>query len=210
MDMRLVDAATDAIAEPDVQPISLPASRVVLVGESTTADHGGMASEPYRDICPENQVMIGYHGSTSNPGTELVFSIQARCGELTIPEAGNQIAVSESGVLPERGAPSASTWTELCPTDQLIVGIYGHAGLALDGIGFVCAPLEIVQDGMTHALTIGARTPLPAHGGSGGGAFQDGCPEGQVARGQSVRGNNWIESFALVCGEPRLEQIDGG
>jgi hypothetical protein len=56
-----------------------------------------------------------------------------------------------------------------CPSDTVIVGLYGRSGLWLDRIGLLCAPIN--SDG-----TLGPPMKTDTAGGDGGSAMEVTCP----------------------------------
>ena len=176
----------------------------MLTGESLTEQHGGPYGNPYRDKCPQDQVLIGYFGSVrevyANP-TRLISSLQAVCGALAV--SSDVVHVSPAGALPVRGTPGdVATWLQMCPDDHAIVGFEGRAGLALDRVAFVCGRWEVSSPDAGKALFVTSTTTFLSAGGDGGMAFQNRCPAGQVARGHSLRAGTWVDALALVCSTP--------
>jgi hypothetical protein len=182
-------------------------ARIALEDGWESALQGGDGGFAQRDLCPGDQVLIGYAGSVRNISSvstplNALAHLEGRCGTLTIA-APDVIRVTPADLLPERGDARATIepFTRVCPPDQAIVGVSGRAGLAVDQLAFTCASFRVVSS--SGALAVVAESALSAPGGPGGTAFSLRCPEGQVARGHSLRANRWLDAFALLCGTPR-------
>jgi hypothetical protein len=182
---------------------------VALDGGSLTPLHGSQGGSEHVDVCPGNQLVIGYQGSVGDVSASaeplvVTQSLQAVCGTPRAAADG-AIAIARAGMLPLRGAIGAlASWSQLCPPDAAIVGVEGRAGLALDQIAFVCAQLT-ASAGEDGGLTLESTTVLTPAGGEGGRAFADACPSGEVARGHRLRAGRWIDAFSLVCSALRVD-----
>jgi hypothetical protein len=183
--------------------------RFALDGLSTTNEQGGTDGVRYVDVCPADGVLVGYSGVLRDVpaqinGTDTVItvvgSLRATCAAVALSDSGVAITPTAE-MLPVRGdATTPATWSQTCPLGELIVGFDSQAGIFLDRVSFVCGKADIVPSTSGPTLAVSVGNALPPAGGNGGGVFQDRCPQGQVARGQSLRSGEWINSFALVCG----------
>ncbi len=173
-------------------------------GGSRTPLHGSQGGLEYVDVCPGDQVLIGYRGSVGDVSASadslvVTRSLQAVCGSARATAAG-AITITRAGTLPQRGSPGElASWSQPCPTDAAIIGVQGRSGLALDQVAFVCARLTI-PPAAGGTLAIDSTTVSVTAGGDGGRAFADSCPAGKVARGHLLRAGRWIDAFSLVCG----------
>jgi hypothetical protein len=182
---------------------------VVVAGESETAMHGG--SDPtdmvYKDPCPQGGPVIGYTGSVDSRSPESVGFLATVCGKLNVTSSGNgcQVTVGPGSTLPTRGQYGDTPFTQMCPTNQVVVGMRGRAGAYMDQVAFVCAPLVVTSGASGYSLSFGSTTVLTAAGGSGGGVFDDACPAGQIARGSNISVfSGVVDRMGLVCGTPSL------
>jgi hypothetical protein len=183
---------------------------ITLTGESTTALFGQPgAGTSHKDRCPVDQVIIGYSGTLRNDiyvtqGVPVlqVSSVQPVCGSLHVSQTG-LVTRSSRGTLVQRGdAGAAGSWSKACPTNQVVVGIYGHSGTIVDQLGFICATLNGKVSGCSISLEIGQITNLDSVGGTGGYAFKEQCPAGMVSSGQNLYSEKWVDSFGLLCSTP--------
>jgi hypothetical protein len=204
---------------PDATPISDSGrdptaqcpSTISFVNLVSTAQHGMPQNGPTStDICPSGQALIGYGLSAIRPSnftTDLVSKIEPSCGVLAIKpdQGGCKIVVSPGANLPTRGRYSNGATVQTCPSNQVIVAFKGRSGRDLDQIGFGCATVNIIKVNGSYRADVGAITFLGTVGGTGGSAFQDGCPSNQIAVGNKITDENgFIGAFGLVCATPSL------
>lgn len=182
------------------------AVQIELRGETTSALEGGDSGSPYTDLCPDEQILIGYTGtlreiSVTADAIEVLGSLDGVCARASLA-ADATLALSSADMLTTRGEPRGAygAWTRLCPADHALVGVAGHAGLAVDQLALVCA--RWLFDAAHGSFAVASELTLPSIGGSGGTEFELRCPEGQVARGQALRSGRWIDAFGLVCATP--------
>ncbi len=183
---------------------------ITLNGQNSTRRYGGSDGNLYTDVCPSNQVIIGFLGAVDTRSPASIGRLQAVCGALSIGTsagAGCDVRMSRASTLPERGAFGASSFTQMCPADQAVVGFQGSSGTLLNQIAFVCAPLVVSRTDAGYAISLGPTHVLSANGGGGGRTFKDGCAAGQVARGDNIVVSNngaraIVQSFGLICGTP--------
>jgi hypothetical protein len=187
---------------------------------SVTAMHGGNTSTgvtyyAYQDSCTSNEVLVGYAGTLRSdiyelgPKTPVVqlASLIGLCGVVTVAGSG-VVTIQPSMALTPRGTDGTTqTFTQVCPSDQVVVGFAGHSGDVIDEIGFVCASLQRLTCGALNLWATNALTPV---GGTGGTAYSESCPSGQVAVGHSLytatnpdhSGEYWVSRFGLQCATP--------
>jgi hypothetical protein len=205
------EGARDAAIEPVVGPAD--ASTVESGSICPTLASGGPMPTPmygatnngtsYGDICPPGEVIIGFAGSTTGSQPTVVGQLQTLCGKVSIAGTPCQITVSAGTTLPMRGTnPRTPPWTERCPLNQVVVGIYGRAGFDLDALGIYCAPLTVSR--MGSGVSHGMITVLPPQGGSNGPPFQDGCRPEQLAVGSNLQTGQIIYAFGIFCATASL------
>ena len=198
------DAAVEDVAEAQAPIPEWPAV-FVLTGSTPTPTRGG-AQTPTADLCPGDQVVVGYSGTLATspfaPCAFLASSLQLLCGAIDVVGfAPSMLSILPGATLAVQGTPGGSPFTATCPGGQVAVGIHGRAGVAVDQVGFDCAPLTLASDGSVGVDT-SAITSLPAYGGAGGGPFDDTCAAGQVVRGVDVAAEAWLTNVNAVCATP--------
>jgi hypothetical protein len=180
-----------------------PTAALFLSANTTTTPVRGMPSSVTPYACPENEVVVGFRGTT-NTTNGLVSSLQLVCANVFVGgPGGDQIELSAGTTLAPQGAYGSSPVAATCPNGQVVVGEHGHSGLFVDQLGFECAPLTITSSGSIGVDTT-MVTSLPSYGGAGGGAFDDPCPAGEVARGVDISAGAWVDSLDLRCSTPML------
>ncbi len=163
----------------------------------------------YQDACPDEEVIIGFHGFTWTPDTEAMGQIQALCGEPSVSCIGTNCTVTivPGTTLPLRGLNNdTNEWTQNCPPNEVVIGFGGRADALVDQLSFRCTPLEITYNAPGYSVSRGAViTDLPPAGGDGGMAFPDtDCPAGEVATIAEIRAGDAIDALGLGCQLPAL------
>jgi hypothetical protein len=186
----------------DVVEASAPITELpglfVLNGATSTATQGTDGGTATTSLCPGDQVVVGYQGTVNHPSIVFVASVQLICGEVDVV-GPTQLSISTGVTLPVQGSTGDTTFSATCPAGQAVVGIYGNYGLLVDQLGLECAPLTRTSTG---SISVGSSTQLPANGGTGGGAYDDPCPSGQVVRGGDFTTSGWLYSVAADCAVP--------
>jgi hypothetical protein len=135
--------------------------------------------------CKDDELPIGYRGRTGS----RVDRLQLVCGRLA--EDGSLI---ESGTSIVAGGLGGVDFEEDCPENEAMVGLLGRAGSQLDSLRLLCAPISgYVEDGT------GVHPWGRLHGGTGGSAFEDVCPEGMFLRDIMTFPNGVIEAITGRC-----------
>jgi hypothetical protein len=195
---------------PDAGPAT-DASTIIVANDSTTLQHGGSHGNSALDACPDNQVVIGYTGFLTvglvgDDEPPFIGALTTLCGKIHLGGADGRQLLTEMGTtLPARGMGKDAAWKQICPKNQVVVGFRGQAGEALDRVAFDCASWVLGVDEQNKPVLIpDTVTTLTAAGGTGGNAFVDACPDGEMARGNNLRAGEWLDAFALVCGQPKF------
>jgi hypothetical protein len=205
------DLTSPDLGPPDLTPDLPPRLPMITLGTPTfTSRHGtDMGNTIHDDRCPAGQALIGYRATTGllrNMGTPVLTSLAAQCGTLTVDSAPpTTVTVQPAFAFPVRGMPTGQTMTAMCPPDQVVVTFDGRAGSFVDQLRIGCARLTI-EAASTPVVTIGAVTRLAAIGGTGGVAFQDGCPAGRIVTGHRLEVFSVVDTMALACALPSATQ----
>ena len=191
-------------------PTFVPTS-IVLTERLNSSLHGGMGeTDAHADTCPGDQVLVGARGSlfpeAFGEGTRpLVGSIAAICAEVSLPDdASSNISTGPTATLQERGTVREMTWTQLCPSGQIVVGIGGRSGEALDQIQILCAEWRPSPGEGRLVRATDTALGLPLEGGTGGMAFQEWCPEGQLAAGLLIKAGFVVDALGISCATAQL------
>lgn len=168
----------------------------LTMSEATT----NVAREPnaggteYLERCPENEVLIGFHGTVdaldAPDGETYLRSAQAICGSLSIGATEPwAITVTETETLTMHEIASTEAQTARCPANQVMVGFAGRSGLWMDSVDVRCAPLTILGMSPSFLLVAGTASKAATIGGATGGSPFDPleCAAGSVAVGQLIR-----------------------
>src|SRR5580658_5309355 len=158
-DGRLLTSPGDALAVRGTEP------------DAGQADGGPPMS--WLEVCPDNEVVIGFSGRTGDYVDQLVFI----CAEWTFSRidggsageeegadgaggAGEDGAADEGGnpssgwslgemtTLPQAGGQGGSSFTpEMCPPGQMALGSEVHSGVVVDAFGLLCGTPSVNDDG---------------------------------------------------------------
>jgi hypothetical protein len=180
----------------------------VLVDPTETPMRGGPGGVKYRDSCAApDQVLIGVSGTVIGTAADPrgIGSLSGLCGRLTLTRFGAMFRIQVEGAtaLPSRGKMLEGPWTSTCPANEVVVGIDGRAGLWVDELVLVCAPLLVATDG-GRTVTLGPPTALPPQGGhpEGGAPFSDRCGAGRAAYGVHIGAGDLVDALNLLCAAP--------
>jgi hypothetical protein len=186
---------------------------VKLTAGADTTLRGSMGGTLSRDVCPEDEMLIGVSGSTN--GVPYLIGLQAVCGTSELVSAGGgafRLAFDAGSVLAMRGWNHASgtEFTRTCPDDRVLVGFRGRSGALIDQLTLRCGRVVYVQDGGGGWMhQVEDVLDLDPAGGTGGSEFdQTNCPAGQVARGSNIRHGDGVDAFGMVCATPEPVEID--
>jgi hypothetical protein len=163
---------------------------------------------PFVDAC-QDSIVIGVNG-TSQPssGTQAPRSLQTVCGTLSVTGTGPyQISTTLKGILPVRGNfPGVVMQNQLCPANQVIVGVDSRLGMWVDELRFLCAPITVSVEREMYTLSIGSATPLGTIGGDGGMPGPSvNCASGEIVTTLYIHAGDAIDAFGIGCAEPSLE-----
>jgi hypothetical protein len=203
-------AAGGGNAPPQPTQLSAAAEATDILREP---DPSGTA---FSDRCPDNQVLIGFHGTVDAPGGKSYLrSVQAVCGELIIGDSEPwPVTVMEASLLPMHDIESAQAQTALCPPNQVMTGFAGRSGLWMDSVDVRCAPLTILGSAPNYLLVVGTPSKAGTIGGPTGGSPFDPleCAAGDVAVGQvgrTIYDSTLLGAFGVSCATLTLELQSG-
>jgi hypothetical protein len=182
-------------------PLDVATTKAIVLTASRPTGRYGKYVTVHTELCPGNQVLGGYTGTTRTNGGPLVVSgLDAECREIVVgPGQPPAVTLTAAAKLAPLGTRGPTSFTNLCPPNEAVVAFEGRNGEFLDQLLIKCAPLSITDPA---AVSIGPWTSLPAQGGTGGNGFRDACGAGQIARGHSISTATAIDGFGLICATP--------
>ncbi len=198
-------------------PTEAPKEVVFLSGSTMTTEQAGdVDGSVSSDVCPTNQVVIGYRGSLSSdvfvnapgPATPVIGVIQTLCGALSLGDASSsELSIASGAVLAARGMDPGAAWSANCPPDEVVEGFSGRRGFYLDQVQITCAGWTLSPLDAAPGLAIAGTTTLAATGGGGGMPFPfEQCPRGEMATGTTIQAGQYVEGFGLICAAPSLQK----
>jgi hypothetical protein len=163
---------------------------------------------PFIDDC-QDSVVIGVNGTNQpSSGTQAPRSLQTVCGTLSVTGTGPyQVSTMLKGILPVHGSfPGSVIQNQLCPANQVIVGVDTRQGMWVDELRLLCAPITVSVASEMYTLSIGSATPLGSIGGDGGGpAPAINCAKGEIVTTLYIHAGDAIDAFGIGCAAPSLE-----
>jgi Trypsin-like peptidase domain len=164
---------------------TLPNVSVHAGGTSTTPARGTGGGTPFSSACPSTAVMIGIDG-TVDAGP---LSLTPLCSFLGA-DGSIQPYFTTTPIVAAAGGTS---FHELCPMGQTVVGIQGSADSQLRSFGVVCAP-------WFEWLSATESTKRSTWGTTGSGVFADNCYSGQVVQAlQGMTGGGAVTQLSATC-----------
>lgn len=208
----LPGAETPVDVPPDT-PLDLAADRpapappaLALTGANQQEVHGTSGPTMFPDVCPSNEVVIGFRGFSEDPAGGGVVTLQQLglvCGVMSAASAasGYVVKVAAGTPMPRRGLTSGDiAFDMVCPADEVVIRIAGGAGSSLDKLQAFCGRLSLPAGG--GPVTVQPGATLTARGGNTGDVYDDPCPQGQVVRGATIWYRQVIDAVQTVCGTP--------
>jgi hypothetical protein len=148
------------------------------------AGHGGSGGSSVQPTCPSNSVAVGLVGRS----VAYVDALGLLCA-----------AVNSDGSLGSAyaygpyGGSSGTSFTDFCPSGQVLVRINGRSYSWHDQFSGVCAPLKT----WVTSATLGSS--LPARGGTGGNPYTETCPTGYAITALSMRAATYVDYVQGRC-----------
>lgn len=154
-----------------------------LAPTAQAAPHGGSGGSPFTLSCGANEVLVAI-GTRSG---SLVDKVEALCQRI---DSGKKWASGGASIRGSAGGSGGSPGLIACDRDSAIIGLHGRSGALVDRLGAICRKVD----------GTGSAYDRNAVGGSGGTAFRDACPGGQVGVGLRGRSGALIDQIELICG----------
>jgi hypothetical protein len=182
----------------------------------STAVVGGMGGEPFDDVCPKGQVLIGFQAGAIAKGAAL-SGLGAICGVVSLSSLDpHAITVSPGQGLPSRGTSASDIKPATCGAGQVVVGFDGQAltdmmsgGVYLSTFSLHCAPLVIDGLPSTPKISAGTITVLPPLGSGTADVSNPvsviDCPAGQIGVASRGQATAVVDAFGLGCAKPVID-----
>jgi len=165
------------------------------ISQSTFTDHdagGGTGGNPFptpplgAEECPAGSVATGLQGKSG----DRIDNVELLCANLNADGSlGANIGLSAHG----GNGGNDFTNSEICPTGQVLIGMYGVYGSSLDRLGGEC-------NSLTSILVNGPGTRLDSNGGNGGSTpFDVTCGTGSLITGIMGRSGSEVDHIGFRC-----------
>jgi hypothetical protein len=163
---------------PDPDPDAVAALFEERPDPHRSRQRGGRGGGGFSWICSPGQVIGRLEGQSDGTKTHpMVSALQPTCFD----KSENPVLAPLTGPWLGRVRPASSRTIE-CKPGETPLGVYGHAGALVDGIGLLCS---------------GGRSELI--GTPGGSGFELRCPKGFVLAGLTGRATRHIHAVGIVC-----------
>jgi len=163
---------------PDPDPEAVAALFEDRPAPYRSRQRGGRGGGAFSWMCSPGQVIGRLEGQSDETRTHpMVSALQPTCFD----KLQDPVLAPLAGPWLGRVRP-ASSQTVLCKPGETPVGIYGHAGALVDGIGLLCS------DNRSELI-----------GTAGGSGFELRCPEGFVLTGLTGRATRHLHAVGIVC-----------
>ncbi|MBX3272096.1 MAG: hypothetical protein KF729_17655 [Sandaracinaceae bacterium] len=158
-------------------------------------------------------------GSCACPsGMELCQGIDDDCDGLIDDGCPRTIAQGPPSTSSPVGGDVGTAWADPCPMGTALIGVAGAASARVDRLQPLCAVVRFVVDerlsfaNPEHRFFVETGAPIvgSVHGGAGGTAFEDRCPEHQfvvAVEGHADLGG--LDRIALRCASFSIARDDG-
>ncbi|MDC0744590.1 hypothetical protein [Polyangium mundeleinium] len=131
-----------------------PVEITVTPGEAMPTVRGVMSSEEAESrLCPPNEMVVGFGGSTflydSNNPRPIFWRVSLVCAPLVVESLSGapSLSLGETTSTPSLGGADdkGDTFDPIyCPENQVARAIQGRSGLLVDALGLGCAELSLV------------------------------------------------------------------
>lgn len=172
---------------------------------TVTMSVGGGGGSAVMMTCPAGQVLTGLRGEieTGNGLVDRPGMTNGVCSTIAIDAMGAITTTEASTIGPFAAGddpPPRTTYTALCPANQVVVGFSAYTGTFVFQLTLRCAPLSLGAADAGFPVLVGTPadiTPVGAISGSVAGPVD--CAAGEVAAGIAARAGAWIDSWSLGC-----------
>jgi hypothetical protein len=114
--------------------------QITVTTGSSLPERGVYGDTEFRQLCPANQVVVGFQGRES---AQLLNQVGFVCAPLVISRgaAGNTITLGPTTALTRAGGTAGTTYSESCPAGQIARGTNVTIAMGIvDAFGLICAP----------------------------------------------------------------------
>jgi hypothetical protein len=178
----------------------------LVVGEPVDGPYfGGSGSSRIRPCAP-GYALFGFSGKIgTKDGDRRVGRLSPICAPLEIVAGahGFEVHTGAPVALEDFGKGDKDPWSDACPADEVILGIFGAAGGEIESLGFTCGPLVVTGAPGAWGLTVGPSDyTSPVRGGgdpAGSHGFSYDCPAGWAGTRITAQAEDRVKGIQLDC-----------
>ena len=167
--------------------VSLPASAY-----QQTRPAGGVGGAFFSLSCEPDEVIVGLSGRSA----ASIVALRPICAE--VDNRGHWMSSITRG--DEIGGAGGAAFNIRCDNDEVVRGISGTAGTAIDSVAVLCSPLE------NGRVSISPPKLRNRAGGTGGRAYGPLDCQSEPAQGITGASGDAVTWIALICNLPANQQ----
>jgi len=178
--------------------------------QTSAGSFGGTGGTAWADPCPTGAALIGIAGQA---GARLE-QIQPICAALifdvdeTRPEHTFFMRRGAPIYGSAHGADGAAEFEDICPGDQIVTAVRGHADTRVDQVSLQCATVTIQRGGgfdWQLRVTPGDVTPTRGSPSSMGSTFAADCGASAVVTSLEGRASTRVDRLSVSCRRLQLD-----
>lgn len=161
-------------------------------GYQQTRPAGGVGGAFFRQSCESDEVMVGISGRSA----ASIVALRPICA--AVDNRGRWMSSLTRG--DEIGGTGGTAFDIRCNNDEVVRGISGTAGAAIDSVAVLCSPLENGRVGISPPKMRNRA------GGTGGRAYGPLDCQSEPAQGIAGAAGDVVTWIALICNLPANQQ----
>lgn len=178
--------------------------------QSSAGSFGGTGGTAWVDPCPTGAALIGIAGRAD----ARLEQIQPICAALifdydeTRPEHTFFVRRGAPIYGARHGSSEPAEFEDVCPDDQVVTAVRGHADTRVDQVSLQCATLAIQRGGgFDWVLRVVDAGATPARGGvsADGSAFAADCGPDGVVTSLEGRASTRVDRLSVTCRRLQLD-----
>lgn len=178
--------------------------------QSSAGAHGGTSGTAWADPCPTGAALVGIAGRADARLTQIQPICAAMIFDFDETRPEHTFFVRRGAFIyrTPHGESGAASFEDVCPGDQVVVGVRGHAGARVDEVSLRCASLTIERSaGFDWGLRVSPVGTTTSRGSPGteSSAFVADCGPSSVVTSLEGRASTRVDRLAVTCRRLQLD-----